>query len=78
MLEQLGHSVSNVKIEQTENENDLKITQITFTNEFNGVTMTQTLFVQAVGDKNYVVTVTVSTPDEELVETVFETLCKAK
>lgn len=78
MLEQLGHSVSNVKIEQTENENDLKITQITFTNEFNGVTMTQTLFVQAVGDKNYVVTVTVSTPDEELVETVFETLCEAK
>ena len=47
-------------------------------NETNGVSMTQTQYIMAVGDRNYVVTVTEVVDDASLVETVFQTLKPVK
>jgi hypothetical protein len=44
----------------------------------NGVAMKQTQYIMAVGDRNYVVTVTEVVSDAKLVETVFQTLKPAK
>ena len=58
--------------------NGQKVVVIRQDNETNGVSMTQTQYIMAVGDRNYVVTVTEVADDASLVETVFQTLKPVK
>ncbi|MBO7161435.1 MAG: hypothetical protein J6W15_01350 [Clostridia bacterium] len=74
MFAAAGLSVSNATVEQVENDVSTKITKITYTAAANGVTMKQTMFICAAGDRNYIVTVTETTGDPQLVNTVFDTL----
>lgn len=74
VFEQMGMVISNVSVEQTENQSGLAITKISYSNTVSGVQMQQTMYIITAGDKTYTVTVTETTPDAELVENVFNTL----
>lgn len=74
LFEQMGMAISNPSVEQTQNQSGIAITKITFSNTVSGVQMRQTMYISTVGDKTYTVTVTETTPDAVLVETVFNTL----
>lgn len=74
VFEQMGMVISNVSVEQTENQSGLAITKISFLNTVSGAQMQQTLFVVAAGDRTYTITVTETTPDAPLIETVFNSL----
>ena len=70
-----GFSVSDFKLSQTKNDFVDKITKMTCTTTAaNTAAMRQTMFVVTVGDRTYTITVTESTADQELVDTVFNTL----
>lgn len=70
-----GFSVSDFKLSQTKNDFVDKITKMTCTTtSTNTTTMRQTMFVVTVGNRTYTITVTESTADQELVDTVFNTL----
>ena len=73
-----GQNISNVKVAHPTNESGVKLTKISFNNTVSGVKMNQTMYVIASGSRNYIVTVTEVTTDAELVNTVFNTLCKSK
>jgi hypothetical protein len=73
VYEAMGITVSNVKIEKKET-NGLKVLQISHNTTNNSVSMKQTQYTVAQGDKNYTVTVTEVVSDVELVTTVFNTL----
>lgn len=73
-----GQNISNVKVAHPTNEAGVKLTKISFNNTVSGVKMNQTMYVIASGSRNYIVTVTEVTTDAELVNTVFDTLCKSK
>ena len=75
--ESMGVSISNVKIEKKETNGE-KVIVISQNAVNNGVKMTQTQYIMAVGDRNYVVTVTEVVNDAKLVETVFQTLKPAQ
>ena len=77
IYESMGMVISNVKIEKKET-NGQKVVVIRQDNVTNGVSMTQTQYIMAVGDRNYVVTVTEVADDASLVETVFQTLKPVK
>lgn len=74
LFEQMGMVISNPSVEQTKNKNGLAITKISFSNTVSGVQMKQTMYISTSGDRTYTVTVTETTPDAVLVETVFNTL----
>ena len=70
-----GFRVSDFKLSQTKNDFVDKITKMTCTTTAeNSSVMKQTMFVVTVGDRTYTITVTESTADQELVDTVFNTL----
>ena len=70
-----GFRVSDFKLSQTKNDFVDKITKMTCTTTAeNTSTMKQTMFVVTVGNRTYTITVTESTADQELVDTVFNTL----
>ena len=73
-FEQAGLTVTDPSVEQLTNDNDTRITKICCTTAVYGVTMKQTMLIVAVGDLNYVITVTEVTPDAALVENVYKTL----
>ena len=76
--EAAGASMSGTSVKQTENQRGLAITQITYKMIMSGVTMDQTMFIFPAGNRNYIVTVTETDKDSELVETVFESLWAVK
>ena len=73
-LEAAGMTVANVAVTQLKNGNEINVTKIVYTATANGVSMGQTLFVVAVGELNYIVTVTETEADAALVNNVFNTL----
>jgi len=73
-LEMSGMMVSAPSIEQVKNDIGIKMTKISYKVGYNGVPMIQTMFIVAVGDENYIVTVTEVKSDAELVQNVFNTL----
>ncbi len=74
MLDASGITVSNTVVEQLKNEASTEITKISYSASANGVKMKQTMFICAADNRNYIVTVTETTSDAQLVNTVFDTL----
>ncbi len=74
ILEAAGMKVKDAKIEQLTNECGTKITKIVINSEMSGVSLTQTMFVVAVGAKNYCITVTETSTDAVLISNVYNTL----
>lgn len=74
MLDASGITVSNTVVEQVKNEVSTEITKISYSANANGVSMKQTMFICAAGNRNYIITVTETTGDAQLVKNVFETL----
>lgn len=74
MLEEAGLTITNPSVEQLTNDNDTRITKIRCTTSYSGVKMGQTMFIVAVGEYNYVITVTEVTPDATLIDNVYKTL----
>ena len=73
-LEAAGMTVTNVSVKQLKNENGTDMTKIAYSAKTNGVSMGQTMYIVAVGEMNYIVTVTETTTDAKLVENVYNTL----
>ena len=78
VFESFGMTVSNASVEQLKNDNGVDLTKIRYTAKVSGTTMTQTMLILAVGDLNYIVTVTETEAQPELVENVYKTLTIVK
>ena len=76
-LEQTGMTISNVTVAQISNDYN-GLTKIAYQAEVMGITMSQTMFIVASGNYNYVVSVTQLTADENLTTAVESTLCALK
>ena len=76
--EAMGMTLSNIKVEQTENDAGTKITKLSYNATMSGVSMKQTAYVTTVGSRTYSVTVTETTSDATLVKNVFNTLVAVK
>ena len=76
--EAMGMTVSNASVNSTTNDNDVKITKISYKATASGVTMKQTLYITTAGQRTYTVTVTETTNDATLVKNVFDTLTIVK
>lgn len=79
-LESMGVHPQNPSVEQTVNEKYIPVTRISYTTVQSGVEMTQTILIFDSRERTYSITVTVvaRTPDDELVENVFDTLTLVK
>ena len=73
-LEQAGMTISNVTVAQISNDYN-GLTKIAYQAEVMGITMSQTMFIVASGNYNYIVSVTQLTADESLITAVQSTLC---
>jgi len=71
--ESMGMTISNLKIEHKEVGGE-KVNVISFRNTVSGQSMTQTQYIFNAGSRTYIVTVTESTPDSNLVKNVFDTI----
>ncbi len=69
-----GMSISDFKLFRTKNDYVDKIIKLTFTTVANSVSMKQTVFIVTAGDRTYSITITEATADQDLVDTVFDTL----
>ncbi len=73
-MDAVGMNVTGVSVEQKTNALGNSIPTISYTASMSGVSIKQTLFVIDSGDKNYIVTVTETNADRQLVDNVFNTL----
>ena len=73
-FEAMGFSVSNPEVSIIKNKAGVTVTKMTYTATVDGISMQQTIFVTTANNRSYSITVTETWNDDELVETVFNTL----
>lgn len=76
-LETVGATITDTVVTQTKNDLSVSITKVSYNaTAANGVSMAQTMYITTVGNRTYVITVTVTDSDSaaNLVENVFDTL----
>lgn len=73
ILEEVGMKITNESVTQ-KSKGDLAITEISYTATIETISMDQTQFCVQAGEYCYFVTITEVTPDQELIDTVYNTL----
>ena len=74
LYEAMGLSVEINEFETLTNTNGLSIIKISQTTVTMGIEMAQTQYITDIGDLTYIITISETTPDAELVQNVFDTL----